>query len=381
MSLISFEFNKFNELKLINKYILCLIITALVGFNFALANYLPDSTVSEFNETVEKMDSANIHKGELYIPLSEFMYADNIRHTMSGDLPLKVTKINKWRTITFGAGFTGVFIAQHFLQKNTLWDKLGEFRIKEDITQDLWADKTDHFFDSYFASYLLSETLIECGLSYDAANIWGGVLGFTYLNYIEVLDGYGVNWGFSPSDFYANVAGAVYFVGQHYIPYLQNFTPKFMYFPAKWHGEKPRMPHSVFIDDYSSHTCWLSVNVHNMLPESAKDYWPSWLQISFGYAARNLFAYENYSYSPELKEINKELIEKYSKITEIKRNEVWGSPRYIIALDYDLSKIIPDNGSFWNWMRQTLMYWKLPSPAIEFSQRKPRYYLVYPFPI
>ena len=344
--------------------------------NILINNYEKGTAVVTTDTT---SDSNRIEKENKYIPLSEFIYADNQRYTISGNLPLKETEIKPLSTLAFGAGFSAVFVAQHIFQLRTLWDTLGPFKFAEDISQDLWSDKTDHFFDSYFASYLLRDVLMECGFSNDAAYVWGGILGLTYLNYIEVLDGFGANWGFSPSDLYANVAGAVYFVGQHYVPFLQNFTPKFTYFPANWHGDEQRLPHEVFIDDYSSHTTWLSVNVHNLLPESLKNYWPSWLQLSFGYAARNLFAYENYSYSPEIKEINKELIEKYRTLTDIKTDKVWGSPRYIIALDYDLVKIIPEDGSFWNWMRQTLTFMKLPSPAIEFSKSKTRFYLVYPF--
>jgi len=372
----------------LNRFIYCFSITFVFVISFEnlicqneLGMRSIDTISIETNSDEEALSvvttdtTADSNKNEnenKYIPASEFMYADNPRYTISGELPLRETQIKPLKTIAFGAGFSVVFIAQHILQKNTLWDELGKFRVLEDITQDLWSDKTDHFFDAYFASYLLQEVLLECGFSDDASSIWGGILGLTYLNYIEVLDGFGVNWGFSPSDFYANVAGSVYFVGQHYIPFLQNFTPKFTYIPAKWHGEEPRLPHSVFIDDYSSHTCWMSVNVHNLLPESVRCYWPSWLQISFGYAARNLFAFENYKQ-------DKELIERYKPITEIKRDEVWGSPRFILALDYDLVKLLPDNGNFWNWLKQTLNYIKLPSPAIEFSLRKPKYYLVYPF--
>jgi hypothetical protein len=59
---------------------------------------------------------------------------------------------------------------------------------------------------------------------------------------------------------------------------------------------------------------------------------------------------------------------------------VWGNRKLIIALDYDLVKLLPDGGHFWNWLKQSLNYFKLPSPAIEIG--KPiRFYLLYPFPI
>ncbi len=334
-----------------------------------------DDSLSSVSVT-ERIDFPNDTNYELndpykFIPLNEFFYADNQRYTISGGLPLKESDLKILPTVLFGAGLTAVFVAQHNWQLQTIWKERGDFKFMEDIKQDFFVDKFGHMYGSYMASYIFSETLMECGLSYDAASLWGAGIGLSYSTYIEILDGFGTNWGFSPSDFYSDVFGAAFFIGQHYIPYLQNFTPKFMYFPADWHGDKPRMPHDMFNDDYSSQTFWLSVNIYNMLPENLKSYWLPWLQISFGYTARNILDVFHY---PELKQ-------QYEKIADVRSDIVWGSPRFIIALDYDLVKIIPDTGGFWNWLRQSVNLFKLPSPAIEFSKSKTRFYLVYPFSI
>jgi len=316
------------------------------------------------NVSTKTIDSSN------FIPLSSFFYADNPRHTITGDIPLKETKLKLLPSLVFAGTYTGIFIAQHIGQLNTIWDTLSPtFKFQEDITQDLWADKCGHFYGAYLTSYVLSESLLEIGMSWESATCWGGVLGLAYSSYVEVLDGFGPKWGFSPSDFYADLIGAGYYVAQHYFPLLQNFTPKFMYFPADLHGERQRLPHDAFIDDYSSQTFWMTVNVYNLLPVKLKKYWFPWLQISFGYAARNLFAYQEFP--DEQKE--------YEYITDVKTKDVWGSPRYIIAFDYDLYKILPDGGSFWMWLKQSLQYFKLPSPAIEFSNSRTKFYLIYPF--
>ncbi len=298
------------------------------------------------------------------IPLSEFFYADNPRYTITGDLPLKKTRLKTIPTIAFAGGLTAVFVAQHIGQETTIWKDKSEFRILEDISQDMWADKFGHFFGAYFTSYLLRESLIEIGVGWDASAIWGGALGLSYSTYVEILDGFGANWGFSPSDWYSDVAGAAFFVGQHYFPFLQNVTPKFIYYPAKWAGEKERRPHDMFIDDYSSQTFFFSFNVYNVLPKNLKSYWPSWLQLSVGYAARNLCDPRAYDCD-----------ECYS---EIKTPDVWGSPRYILALDYDFVKLLPKGPPLWNWFRQTLNHFKFPSPALEFSSKGVRAFLLYP---
>ncbi len=304
----------------------------------------------------------------IYVPLKNFVYADNVRYTISGSPPLEDTKLKTTPTILFASGLTCVFIAQHIGQLQTIWKEMGDFTFTEDIEQDMWADKCGHFYGSYLASYILSESMMEVGFSWEAATVWGGVLGLSYSTYVEILDGFGENWGFSPSDFYADIAGAVFFIGQHYIPFLQNFTPRFSYIPAELYGEDSRQPSTMFIDDYSSQSFWISANVENMLPEKMKPYWADWLQISFGYAARNLCAplVEGSDCDPNKSEVRN-------------GNIVWGSPRYIVALDVDYVKALPDCGKFGNWLKQSLNFFKLPTPAVEFSKKGTKFYLLYPF--
>lgn len=271
-------------------------------------------------------------------------------------------------SLIVGGFYAGIFYLQHDLQMNTIWEEQGDFKFFEDGKYALYSDKAGHFFGTYFTSYIVRETMLYTGMSWEMSNIVSTFIGLGYSTYIEVLDGYGENWGFSPSDFYFDVAGAGFYLGQHFIPFLQNFTPKFMYIPAEWHGEHGRKEAEFFIDNYGNHTLWLSVNVENMLPESAKDYWPDWLELSFGYAARNQCTpgsgCEDWKGEPH-----------YNEHGDV---FVYGDQKYILALDYNLVKMLPDDGYFWNWLRQTLNFFKLPSPAVEFGD-KTRFYLVYPF--
>ena len=181
-----------------------------------------------------EIDSSSINSDEKkFVPLSEFFYADNQRHTISGGTPLKNSDLKLVPTLLFAGAYTAIFVAQHIGQTQTIWKEMGDFKFLEDIDQDLWVDKCGHVYGGYLTSYVFGETLMEVGLSWEAATVWGGALGLAYTSYVEVLDGFGVNWGFSPSDFYCDVAGSLFYVGQYYIPYLQNFTPQFTYFPAE----------------------------------------------------------------------------------------------------------------------------------------------------
>lgn len=322
-----------------------------------------DSTNNNIQENTNLTDFIN--DGIVYVKNKDFTYADKQRYTIDGSQPLEFTKIKPIPALLFGVGYTGIFILQHIGQIKTIWKETGKFHFQEDGYYALYSDKAGHFFGTYLSSYVLAETMMTVGFSWEAASIWGAVLGLAYTTYVEINDGFAVNWGFSMSDFYADIAGAGFFIAQYYFPFLQNFTPKFMYLPSPWTGNNHRIPSEMFIDDYSSHTLWLSVNVHNLLPENLKSYWPSWLEISFGYAVRNLCDPINYNCPPES--------ERYSKL-------VYGNPKFIVALDYDLVKLLPDGGNFWNWLRQSLNHFKLPSPAIEFGS-KTKFYLIYPIPI
>lgn len=303
-----------------------------------------------------------------YIDSSEFYYANTKRFSLTGKLPLKETDINYLNTGLFAGFFTTWFYLQHVGQMETIWDEIGDFHFYEDGKYAMYADKAGHWFGTYYTSYFLKEALILCGFSWDTSTLLGAFLGLSYSTYVEVLDGFGINWGFSPSDFYADLAGFLFFIGQHYWPFLENFTPKFTYIPANWHGDLKRQPSDMFIDDYSSHTLWLSVNVDNLLPEKAADYWPDWLEISFGYAVRNLCC-------PGCKGINCD-----PNISEPVDPLVWGNRKFVIALDYNLVKLLPDGPNFLNWLKQSANYLKFPAPAIEFGNET-EFYLFYPFQI
>ena len=325
-----------------------------------------DSVKQSATDSMQSATKENIEDSK-YFSFDEFMYADTHLYTLTGDLPLKKTEIRPLEFGLFVGTYATFMVAQHILQMETIWKEQTNFKIMEDGPYALYADKAGHFFGVYLTSYAMREGFLISGLSYEAATIWGLVGGLSYSTYVEILDGFGKGWGFCPSDFYMDVAGGAFFLGQHYFPFLQNFTPKFSYVPPRWHNERDRVPSEMFIDNYSAHTLWLSVNVHNLLPESLKDYWIDGIDLAFGYAARHLADTINSSYRPGPDDV---VVDGY-----------FGSPRYIIALDYNLVKLLPEGGKFWNWMRQTLNFFKFPSPAVEFSKSKTRFYLLYPFQI
>jgi hypothetical protein len=338
--------------------------------NFDLAAYFYKAKEKnelnfEVNQEVESTE-ANGKDTLIYVPQELFTYADNPRYTLTGDKPLLETKIKPLNAGILVAFYGSVFVVQHEMQQNTIWKRVGPFQIQEDIKYCLWVDKFGHFFGGYGTSYVLSEALQTAGVSWETSTIIGSVLGLTYMTYIEILDGYSLDFGFSPSDFYADLLGAGFFLAQHYFPILQNFSPKFEYVNPPWLGEENRKPHDSFIDNYSAQSFWWSINIRNLFGGVVKEYLPDWMQLSFGYAAYSMCGpgSDKWSCDPT----------KSEPVSEW----VWGNRKFIIALDYDLVKLLPDGPPFWNWLKQGLNLFKLPAPAVQFGKTT-KFYILYPF--
>jgi hypothetical protein len=168
-------------------------------------------------------------------------------------------------------------------------------------------------------------------------------------------DGYSKDWGFSPSDWYFDVIGPSFYLAQHYVPALQNIMPKWQYIPTEWTTKSNINRPKTFIDDYNSTTFWYSLNIFNVIPDNLKKYWVPWLNIAVGYGADSDL--KNDPMHPDWQDTR----------------------RFIIGLDYNFVKILPEGGHFWNWFRQTLNYIKFPSPAIQISRGVTKFYLMYPF--
>lgn len=307
-------------------------------------------------------ESTTVHASDdtLFVPRSAFMYADNPRYTFFGNTPRYETDIQALPTIALGVGYASLAVSLHIIQTNAWWSgDRGSFHIVEDWETVNQVDKCGHMYSGYMMSSLLSNMLMDCGFSQEPAVLIGSGMGLAYQTYVEVEDGFAKHWGFSPSDAYANIAGAGFHVAQYYVPFLQNFTPRWSYVPAEWVGdrtinERPR----TFIDDYNSATFWLAVNVNNLLPQSAESLWPDWLMLSVGYGIRNYGILDDTGAYLPLKS------------------------RFMIGLDYDWVKIIPESRiGIVNFLRQCLNNIRLPGPTLEFGPDGTQFRVLYPFKI
>jgi len=281
----------------------------------------------------------------------EFSYAGTERFTISGNPPNRTTHINPLHASLVAGVAIVTGVALHVNQSAAWWDGKGtSFYFDDDWNDVLFADKLGHFLGGYGISYFARDALVYSGFSWDQSILLGSLLGIIVQTYVEFKDGHAQNTGFSVSDLGADVAGAAYFYLQHYVPFLQNFTPKWQYAPASMIGVPPQATTQTFLDNYNCTTAWMSVHVKNLVWGKQKSFWPKWLNIAFGYGISGYYTTDIYS-------------------------------RFVIGIDYNLVELLPDGPPFWNWIKQTFNIIKLPAPAIEFTKYGTTFRLLYPFTI
>lgn len=303
----------------------------------------------------------------LYLTREEFRFADDQRYTLSGGTPRRFTEVQPLSTIALGTAYAGLFTFLNYQMSHSWWERRTEFRVIEDGDYARYADKCGHTYTGYVSSTVCGDLLMECGFDYTTSTWLGAAMGLGYMTYVEVQDGYGANWGFSPSDALSNTLGSAIYVARNLSPFAQNFMPRWSYMPAKVVGDPPTNGREVSVlDDYNATVFWLACNVHNLLPEGTiKQAWPDWLMLSVGYGIRN---YEVYPNQPDGTRSPFPL--------PMKR-------RFLIGLDYNWVKILPEARSarFLNYLRQGLNYVRLPGPTLEFGDDGVKFGIFYPFAI
>lgn len=290
----------------------------------------------------------------------EFRYGGDPRYTVLGDTPLRETDIRVLPTIGLGVGVAALGVGLHITQSNAWWkDDRGPFHFQEDWQYAKQVDKFGHMLSGYMMSTLFSDVLMDCGFAHESAMWIGAGLGLSYQTYVEVEDGFAKDWGFSPSDAISNVLGAGMTVAQYYVPYLQNFTPRWNYIPSRWTGDNAlNVRPANFIDDYNSATFWLAMNVDNMLPAEAADVWPDWLMVSVGYGIRDF----------DVRDASGRLLEP--------------TARFMVGLDYNWLRIIPESSiGPLNYVRRILNHIRFPGPTLEFGPNGPTFRFLYPITI
>jgi hypothetical protein len=237
--------------------------------------------------------------------------------------------------------------AIHIYQTNGWWqNNRTSFHFQEDLVYGRSVDKFGHFYGGITAAFILRKSFQWAGLSDEASLYWGSGGSLLFQTYVEIEDGFS-KWGFDRVDFASDFAGAAWPILQYHALFMRNFEFKFGYWPSSvldsgggigFAGQK----HIVF-DDYQGQTIWMSMNMKNLLPKGVDEYWPSFLRLGVGYAARD--------------------------VTGPDPARGVGAPYSVllIGLDYDMTKIIPDNTPFLKLLGEALNFIKFPAPAVQIT--------------
>ena len=193
------------------------------------------------------------------------------------------------------------------------------------------VDKAGHFFTSFFIYSTVNDLLGWSGADESKRVLVSLAVPALHAIIVELGDGFS-RYYFDPNDLAANFLGISYGFLQSKYPFLENFVFKFSYYPSEWSRLND---HWELGADYDGHIYWLSANVHNLLPEVMRVYWPKYLNLAVGYGAKNISRFAT---------------------GEIRRS-------LSIGLDYNLNSF-PPFGETWNLAKHILDKFKLPAPGL-----------------
>ena len=257
-------------------------------------------------------------------------------------------KVDKTKFWIITASLVGLGIYAHDMQMKSWWSHdRGAFNVKEDWDYACQLDKIGHGYAAMVISRTITEAYTYSGVERGTSLLIGTLCGLSWQTYLEIMDGFGLTWGFSPSDFISDVIGATYPVAQEYFKPLRNFNFKFSYYPTPFlttgveqHGTLVKKAN--FTEDYAGQVYWLSVNIHEYLPKKMQQYWPDWLTIAVGYSLFN--------WDGELETLG-------YRVTD---RELW------LSFDYNLEKL-PGDTKFINFLKKFFNQFHLPAPAVRLT--------------
>jgi uncharacterized protein YfiM (DUF2279 family) len=253
--------------------------------------------------------------------------------------------------LTGGVLYTGAVIGL-----NSIWysqyDKQS-FQFFNDWPEWKQMDKLGHLYSSFQLSSISSRALQWSGVSKKKSDIAGSITSFAIMSSIEILDGFSAGYGASASDLAANAVGSGFYLGQNLLWNEVRIYPKYSFHRTDFAPQRPGTLGNGIIEemikDYNGQTIWLSMDIDKFLK------FPKWLNLAVGYGAENMI------YANDAQNIEQGLYP-YRQV--------------YLSLDFDLTAIKSRSK-----MVNTLIYFanmiKLPAPAIEFSQGKPKAYLFY----
>ncbi|RQW06806.1 MAG: DUF2279 domain-containing protein [Calditrichaeota bacterium] len=248
-------------------------------------------------------------------------------------------------------GFLGAVVVFDLYSLNRLretWysQPIGSFHFIEfepDWRARKQTDKLAHMMDAYFATHLASKAYRWSGFSTKNSIWYGALTGWVWMLQIEIIDAFFQEWGFSVLDLTFNTFGVSYATLQQLYPdRLSGIRLKASYHTSDaYRNNLYSETNKSRIDDYEGMTWWLTLNIHDVMPEGVQKDYPGWLK-PWGIAVGQ-------------------------RVENIARN-IYGGERHVyIGLDFDITKIPTGDSKTLKFVKNILNFVRLPLPAVRVS--------------
>ena len=291
-------------------------------------------------------------------------YVDRFSHLTPKQKKNRTILVVGANVLGYGATMVGLYNAWYKNYPQT------SFHSFNDWPEWKQVDKVGHMYSAYIESFGSMETWRWTGME-RKKRIWiGGMSGAAYQTVIEVLDGFSAGWGWSWPDFGANVLGSGVLVAQELAWDEQRVKIKFSFHEKNYSDPAlqarseelfGRRSSQAFIKDYNGQTYWASATLKSFFPRSKI---PAWFSLAVGYGAEGLFGgTSNYA-----EDKNGSVI--FNR-QDVKRYRQW-----YLAPDIDLSKI-KTKSQLLKTILSAFTVFKIPAPALEFSNGKFRMHGLY----
>lgn len=176
----------------------------------------------------------------------------------------------------------------------TSWyNNFSSFHFFDDGGEWLQMDKIGHGWTTYQISRNAYTVFRWTGLD-DKHSVWyAGLMGFSIVSSVEILDGFSPDWGASISDLTANFLGSSLCVSQGLLWKEQRIQPKLSFHRTSFAKQRPDLLgnglQEEFFKDYNGQTYWLSFRVNSFLRDGRfEDRYPDWLNLAFGYGGEGM---------------------------------------------------------------------------------------------
>jgi len=201
-------------------------------------------------------------------------------------------------------------------------------------------DKFGHMLGGYHLTRLGYAGLHAACVSKKKALIASAAYAALFQLQIEIFDARFKKYGFSYPDLIANTTGQAFAVAQELNPRLKAIKPTFSY--RKTPALKKRVAESELRPsiDYAGQTYWFSTDVNRLLPEGAKQYWPSFIRFSAGHSVTDWIDQSGASFR--------------------------GQRKILLSLDFDPEKL-PGDAPIWKSIKKGLSYYRFPAPAVQIT--------------